>query len=172
MKAQPLTRGDSWTWPSGARWSHGAPRPNRPCRSTPMCQTQPAPTPPRPRMAEALDYMGLRAGQKLTDVAVDQVFIGSCTNGGSRICAPPLPFWQGGGRKCRGWFRPVRCPSNNRPRPRGWTASFTEAGLEWVDAGCSMCVGMNGDIAAPGGASPHPPTAISGAARAPGRARI
>jgi 3-isopropylmalate/(R)-2-methylmalate dehydratase large subunit len=103
-----------------------------------------------PALAEALDYMGLRAGQKLTDVVVDQVFIGSCTNGrieDLRAAASVLA-----GRKSRvpGMVAPGSTLVKAQAEAEGLDRVFTEAGLDWVASGCSMCVGMNGDIAAPG----------------------
>ena len=102
------------------------------------------------RIAAALDYMGLRAGQRLVDVPVDQVFIGSCTNArieDLRAAAAVLA-----GRKARvpGLVSPGSSTVKRQAEAEGLDRIFTEAGLEWADSGCSMCVGMNGDLVAPG----------------------
>ena len=102
------------------------------------------------RIAAALDYMGLRAGQPLTSVSVDQVFIGSCTNAridDLRAAAAVLA-----GRKARvpGLVSPGSTPVKRQAEAEGLDRIFVDAGLEWADSGCSMCVGMNGDLVAPG----------------------
>jgi 3-isopropylmalate/(R)-2-methylmalate dehydratase large subunit len=99
---------------------------------------------------EALDYMGLRAGQALTEVAVDRVFVGSCTN--SRIEDLRLAAAVLAGR-CAvvpGLVSPGSVPLRERAVPEGLDRVFVAAGLEWGEPGCSMCVGMNGDIVPPG----------------------
>ncbi|MBZ8131838.1 3-isopropylmalate dehydratase large subunit [Afifella sp. IM 167] len=99
---------------------------------------------------EALEYMGLRAGQKLTDIAVDRIFIGSCTN--SRIEDIRAAAAVLAGRKARvpGLVSPGSAKVKAQAIEEGLDRIFMEAGLEWVDAGCSMCVGMNGDLVPPG----------------------
>jgi 3-isopropylmalate/(R)-2-methylmalate dehydratase large subunit len=97
------------------------------------------------RITQALEYMGLRPGQKLTDIAVDQVFIGSCTNArieDLRAAAAVLA-----GRKARvpGMVAPGSMPVKRQAEQEGLDRIFIDAGLEWVESGCSMCVGMNGD---------------------------
>lgn len=99
---------------------------------------------------EALDYMGLRAGQALTEVAVDRVFVGSCTN--SRIEDLRLAAAVLAGR-CAvvpGLVSPGSVPIRQRAEQEGLDRVFVAAGLEWGEPGCSMCVGMNGDIVPPG----------------------
>lgn len=95
---------------------------------------------------ETLEYMGLEAGTPLTQVPVDQVFIGSCTNGrieDLRIAAAVLR-----GRKARvpGLVSPGSAIVKKQAEAEGLAQIFVQAGLEWADAGCSMCVGMNGDL--------------------------
>ncbi len=99
---------------------------------------------------EALDYMGLRAGQKLTDIEVDRVFIGSCTN--SRIEDLRLAAAVLAGRRTAvpGLVSPGSTPVKCQAEQEGLDRIFIDAGLEWGASGCSMCVGMNGDILAPG----------------------
>lgn len=102
------------------------------------------------RAREALDYMGLAAGRPLAGTPVDQVFIGSCTNGrieDLRLAAAVLK-----GRRARvsGLVAPGSSLVKRQAEQEGLDRIFTDAGLEWTDSGCSMCVGMNGDLVAPG----------------------
>lgn len=99
---------------------------------------------------EAIDYMGLTAGQPLEEIAIDRVFIGSCTN--SRIEDLRAAAAVLAGRKARvpGLVSPGSALVKRQCEDEGLDRIFREAGLEWVGAGCSMCVGMNGDIVPPG----------------------
>ncbi len=99
---------------------------------------------------EALDYMGLRPGQQIEDIAVDRVFIGSCTN--SRIEDLRAAAKVLAGRKAvvPGLVSPGSSLIKARAEQEGLDRIFVDAGLEWVEAGCSMCVGMNGDLVGPG----------------------
>jgi 3-isopropylmalate/(R)-2-methylmalate dehydratase large subunit len=94
--------------------------------------------------------MGLCAGQKLEGTPVDQVFIGSCTNGrieDLRLAAAVLR----GRRACvPGIVSPGSALIKAQAEHEGLDKVFTQAGLEWVASGCSMCVGMNGDLVAAG----------------------
>jgi 3-isopropylmalate/(R)-2-methylmalate dehydratase large subunit len=99
----------------------------------------------------ALDYMGLAAGTAMRDIAVDTVFIGSCTNGrlaDLRAAAGVLR-----GRKISDHVRAIVVPGSARVKAEaeaeGLDEVFKAAGFEWRSAGCSMCLGMNGDILAP-----------------------
>ena len=102
------------------------------------------------RASEALDYMGLSAGQALQSVAVDQVFIGSCTNGRIEDLRLAARVLQGRRAKVPGLVAPGSALVKAQAEAEGLDQIFTQAGLEWVEAGCSMCVGMNGDLVAPG----------------------
>ena len=100
----------------------------------------------------ALDYMGLEPGQKLTDIQIDTVFIGSCTNGrieDLRAAAAVLK-----GRKVKEGMRAMIVPGSGLVRAQaeeeGLAAIFEEAGCDWRLAGCSMCLAMNPDQLAPG----------------------
>ncbi|MDO9413966.1 MAG: 3-isopropylmalate dehydratase large subunit [Pseudolabrys sp.] len=98
----------------------------------------------------ALDYMGLTANEKLTDIAIDRVFIGSCTNArieDLRAAAAVLT-----GRVCKvpGMVSPGSSAVKRQAEEEGLDRLFRDAGLEWVDSGCSMCVGINGDTVASG----------------------
>jgi 3-isopropylmalate/(R)-2-methylmalate dehydratase large subunit len=110
-------------------------------------------TPEQRQSAErALAYMGLQAGTAIREVPVDAVFIGSCTNarlGDLQAAAAVLR-----GRKISPGVRAMVVPGSARVKAEaeaeGLDRVFTEAGFEWRSAGCSMCLGMNGDILAPG----------------------
>ena len=100
----------------------------------------------------ALDYMGLDAGVRLRDIAVDTVFIGSCTNGrieDLRAAADVLR-----GRRVADGVRVLVVPGSVAVRAQaeseGLHELFTAAGADWRGAGCSMCLGMNPDKLAPG----------------------
>jgi 3-isopropylmalate/(R)-2-methylmalate dehydratase large subunit len=102
--------------------------------------------------AAALEYMNLKAGTKLTDVAIDRVFIGSCTNSrieDLRIAAELLK-----NRKIHkdvsGMVVPGSGLVKQQAEEEGLDKIFREAGFEWREAGCSMCLGMNPDQLAPG----------------------
>jgi 3-isopropylmalate/(R)-2-methylmalate dehydratase large subunit len=99
----------------------------------------------------ALDYMGLRAGQPLQDVAIQRVFIGSCTN--SRITDLRAAAAVIGGRKVAPGVRAMVVPGSGLVRAQaeaeGLAEVFIAAGFEWREPGCSMCLGMNPDKLAP-----------------------
>jgi 3-isopropylmalate/(R)-2-methylmalate dehydratase large subunit len=101
---------------------------------------------------KALEYMGLTAGQPLREVAVDTVFVGSCTNGRIEDLRAAASVVQG--RKVADGVRMLVVPGSVRVALQavheGLDKVFTEAGAEWRHAGCSMCLGMNPDQLAPG----------------------
>jgi 3-isopropylmalate/(R)-2-methylmalate dehydratase large subunit len=101
---------------------------------------------------KALAYMDLRANTPMRDIAVDTVFVGSCTNGrieDLRVVADVLR-----GRKVADGVRMLVVPGSMAVRAQaeseGLGEVFTAAGAEWRQAGCSMCLGMNPDQLAPG----------------------
>ncbi len=100
----------------------------------------------------ALAYMDLAPGTALRDIAVDTVFIGSCTN--SRIEDLRAAAKIVEGRKVAGHVRAMVVPGSGLVRSQaeeeGLDAVFTAAGAQWRAAGCSMCLGMNPDKLAPG----------------------
>jgi 3-isopropylmalate/(R)-2-methylmalate dehydratase large subunit len=100
----------------------------------------------------ALDYMGLTAGTPLREVAVDTVFVGSCTNGRMEDLRAAAAIIQG--RRVADGVRMLVVPGSMRVRfqaeAEGLDKVFTDAGAEWRSAGCSMCLGMNPDQLAPG----------------------
>jgi 3-isopropylmalate/(R)-2-methylmalate dehydratase large subunit len=104
----------------------------------------------RDAMERALAYMDLRPGMALSEIAVDRVFIGSCTN--SRIEDLRAAAHLADGRKTMvpSMVVPGSGLVKAQAEAEGLDAIFRRAGFEWREAGCSMCVGMNGDLVAPG----------------------
>ena len=105
------------------------------------------------RAAElALRYMGLEPGTPLAEIAVDRVFIGSCTN--SRIEDLRAAAAVAAGRRVAASVRALVVPGSAKVKRQaeeeGLDRVFTEAGFEWREAGCSMCLGMNPDVLAAG----------------------
>ena len=102
--------------------------------------------------ARALEYMGLEAGTPLRDIAVDTVFVGSCTNGRIEDLRAVAEVVKG--RRVAEGVRMLVVPGSARVRlqaeAEGLDTVFLEAGAEWRLAGCSMCLGMNPDQLAPG----------------------
>jgi 3-isopropylmalate/(R)-2-methylmalate dehydratase large subunit len=100
----------------------------------------------------ALDYMDLRPGTAIRDVPVDAVFIGSCTNGRLEDLRAAADVVRG--RRVHRRVRALVVPGSARVRAdaeaEGLDQCFVAAGFEWRSAGCSMCLGMNGDIIEPG----------------------
>ncbi|NNE51426.1 MAG: 3-isopropylmalate dehydratase large subunit [Sulfitobacter sp.] len=95
---------------------------------------------------ETLEYMALEPGLPLSEVAVDQVFIGSCTNGRIEDLRMAAKVLKGRKAKVPGLVSPGSTQIKKQAEDEGLARIFTEAGLEWAGAGCSMCVGMNGDL--------------------------
>ena len=99
---------------------------------------------------DALDYMGLRAGQRLSEVAIDRVFIGSCTNSRIEDLRSAAAVLAGRRSLVPGLVSPGSTPVKRQAEAEGLDRIFRDAGLEWAESGCSMCVGMNGDLVPPG----------------------
>ena len=101
----------------------------------------------RAKLQRAMDYMGLTAGQKLTDVKIDTVFIGSCTN--SRIEDLRSAASVAEGHKVADGIRAMVVPGSGlvkeQAEAEGLDKVFTAAGFEWREPGCSMCLAMNAD---------------------------
>ncbi len=95
----------------------------------------------------ALAYMGLQAGQKITDIKLDTVFIGSCTN--SRLEDLRMAAQYVKGKHVASTVRAMVVPGSTQVRrmaeEEGIADIFRDAGFEWREAGCSMCIAMNGD---------------------------
>jgi len=100
----------------------------------------------------ALEYMDLTPGTPITDIAVDRVFIGSCTN--SRISDLRVAAEVAKGRKVADTVSAMVVPGSQavkrQAEAEGLDEIFRAAGFEWREAGCSMCLGMNPDILMPG----------------------
>ncbi len=101
---------------------------------------------------KALAYMDLRAGTPMRDIAIDTVFVGSCTNGRIEDLRAAAEVVKG--RTVAGSTRMLVVPGSARVRlqaeEEGLDVVFKEAGAEWRGAGCSMCLGMNPDQLQPG----------------------
>jgi 3-isopropylmalate/(R)-2-methylmalate dehydratase large subunit len=100
------------------------------------------------QIKRALEYMGLQAGQPITSVEIDYVFIGSCTN--SRLSDLRNAANVIRGHKVNPLVKAIVVPGSKlikqAAEQEGLDVIFTEAGFEWRDAGCSMCLAMNDDI--------------------------
>ena len=100
----------------------------------------------------ALDYMGLEPGAKLSEIAVDTVFIGSCTNARIEDLREVAKVMEG--RRVKDGIRAMIVPGSGLVRAQaeeeGIARKLQEAGFEWRHAGCSMCLGMNPDQLKPG----------------------
>jgi 3-isopropylmalate/(R)-2-methylmalate dehydratase large subunit len=106
----------------------------------------------REAAARALAYMGLEAGTPIRSIEVDTVFIGSCTNSrieDLRTAAAVLE-----GHRIRPGLRALVVPGSRRVKRQaeaeGLDRIFVQAGFEWRESGCSMCLGMNPDQLSPG----------------------
>jgi 3-isopropylmalate/(R)-2-methylmalate dehydratase large subunit len=106
----------------------------------------------REGVRRALEYMGLQGGEAIEDIAIDAVFIGSCTNArlpDLRAAAEVIR-----GRRVAPTVRAMVVPGSMTVKAQaeaeGLDRVFTEAGFEWRDAGCSMCLAMNDDVLQPG----------------------
>jgi len=101
---------------------------------------------------KALDYMQVESGKPMTEAAVDIVFVGSCTNGRLSDIEEAARVLKG--RKVAPGVRMLVVPGSEQVKAaaeaKGLDKVITAAGAEWREAGCSMCIGMNGDIAQPG----------------------
>jgi 3-isopropylmalate/(R)-2-methylmalate dehydratase large subunit len=100
---------------------------------------------------EALDYMGLRPGERLAGTRIDRVFIGSCTN--ARLSDLRAAAAVARGRKVaahvRAWVVPGSMAIKRDAEAEGLHRTFLEAGFEWREPGCSMCLGANEEVVAP-----------------------
>jgi 3-isopropylmalate/(R)-2-methylmalate dehydratase large subunit len=110
------------------------------------------PEPGNENEERALRYMALRPGMPIQDIAIDRVFIGSCTNARLEDLRAAAGVIRG--RSVHRDVRAMVVPGSTRVKldaeAEGLDRVFTEAGFEWRDAGCSMCLGMNPDILQPG----------------------
>jgi 3-isopropylmalate/(R)-2-methylmalate dehydratase large subunit len=119
--------------------------------------TEPVPDPAaepdperRQAMAAALDYMGLTPGRPMTEVSVDKVFIGSCTNGRIEDLRAAAAVAKGRKAAVPTLVVPGSGLVKAQAEAEGLDRVFLAAGMEWRHAGCSMCIGVNGDNLKPG----------------------
>ena len=105
-----------------------------------------------PVHVKALAYMGLTGGERLIGKPIQVVFVGSCTNG--RLSDLELAARVMKGRRVARGVRMLVVPGSQQVKhdaeARGLAKVFTDAGAEWRESGCSMCIGMNGDLVAKG----------------------
>jgi 3-isopropylmalate/(R)-2-methylmalate dehydratase large subunit len=104
----------------------------------------------RESMERALAYMDLKPGMPLSDIAIDRVFIGSCTNSRIEDLRAAAKVLDGRRAVIPAMAVPGSGLVKAQAESEGLDAIFKRAGFEWREAGCSMCVGMNGDLVAPG----------------------
>ncbi len=104
----------------------------------------------RTEYSKALSYMGLQPGMPLTDIAVDRVFIGSCTNSRIDDIRAAAAVAKLGHAVVPAWVVPGSESVRRQAETEGLDHIFTEAGFEWRAAGCSLCTALNGDQLKPG----------------------
>jgi 3-isopropylmalate/(R)-2-methylmalate dehydratase large subunit len=106
----------------------------------------------REAISRMLEYMGLQPGTRIEDISVDRIFIGSCTN--SRLedlrAAASVAKGYRVDRRVRAMVVPGSQAVKKAAEQEGLDRIFREAGFEWRESGCSMCLGMNPDILQPG----------------------
>ena len=106
----------------------------------------------RLKVERSLEYMGLKAGQKISDVEINTVFIGSCTNSRIEDLRSAARIIEG--KKVKQGLRAMVVPGSGlvkaQAEEEGLNLMFTEAGFEWREPGCSMCLAMNEDKLQPG----------------------
>ncbi|MCI4679909.1 3-isopropylmalate dehydratase large subunit [Rhodoblastus acidophilus] len=106
----------------------------------------------RAKIQRALDYMGLKGGESVTDIKIDRVFIGSCTNGRIEDLRAAAKIAEG--RKVAPHVNAMVVPGSGlvkaQAEAEGLDKIFIDAGFEWREPGCSMCLAMNPDRLAPG----------------------
>jgi 3-isopropylmalate/(R)-2-methylmalate dehydratase large subunit len=106
----------------------------------------------RAKMERSLEYMDLVAGTQMTDIPIDRVFIGSCTNGRMEDLRAAAQIAKG--RNVASTVSAMVVPGSGlvkrQAEKEGLDKIFLDAGFEWRDAGCSMCLAMNADFLEPG----------------------
>ena len=106
----------------------------------------------RLKVERSLEYMGLKGGQKISDVEINTVFIGSCTNSRIEDLRSAARIIEG--KKVKQGIRAMVVPGSglvkSQAEEEGLNLMFTEAGFEWREPGCSMCLAMNEDKLQPG----------------------
>ena len=103
-------------------------------------------------MERALDYMGLQSGTPITNIKIDRVFIGSCTNSRIEDLRIAASFFKG--KKVAAGVHTMVVPGSGlvkkQAEEEGLDEVFRGAGAEWRESGCSMCLAMNADVLQPG----------------------
>ena len=106
----------------------------------------------RVKVERSLEYMGLKGGQKISEVEINTVFIGSCTNSRIEDLRSAARIIEG--KKVKQGIRAMVVPGSGlvkaQAEEEGLNLMFTEAGFEWREPGCSMCLAMNEDKLQPG----------------------
>jgi 3-isopropylmalate/(R)-2-methylmalate dehydratase large subunit len=127
-----------------------------PSMSAPISGRVPLPeeTRNRAQTERALGYMGLRGGERIADIDVDRVFIGSCTNARIEDLRGAARVVSRLGRRVHSgvgaWVVPGSHPVKAAAEQEGLNRVFVDAGFEWREPGCSLCLAMNGDVLRPG----------------------
>jgi 3-isopropylmalate/(R)-2-methylmalate dehydratase large subunit len=101
-------------------------------------------------LRDALEYMAITPGKKLTEIMIDRVFIGSCTNSRIEDLRAAAAVLAGRASKVPGLVSPGSSMVKRQAEEEGLDRIFRNSGLEWAESGCSMCVGINGDLVLPG----------------------
>jgi 3-isopropylmalate/(R)-2-methylmalate dehydratase large subunit len=104
----------------------------------------------RTEFSKALDYMGLRPGMPLTEIAVDRVFIGSCTNSRLDDIRLAAAVAKNGRAVVPAWVVPGSESVKRQAEAEGLDRILSDAGFEWRSPGCSLCTALNGDSLQPG----------------------
>ena len=104
----------------------------------------------RGEWASAIEYMGLQAGMALSDIRVDRVFIGSCTNARIEDLRAAAEVARLGKAQVPTWVVPGSQTVRRQAEAEGLDRIFIDAGFEWRDPGCSLCTAINGDQLEPG----------------------
>ena len=104
----------------------------------------------RQSIINSLEYMGLKPGTKLEDIKLDQVFIGSCTNSRIEDLREAANIVKGKSVKTKAMVVPGSGLVRQQAEEEGLDKIFKEAGFEWRESGCSMCLAMNADKLKPG----------------------
>ena len=104
----------------------------------------------RAEIAAALEYMDLAPGMALSDIAIDRVFIGSCTNARIEDLRAAAAVARLGRARVPAWVVPGSRSIQHQAEREGLDQVFTAAGFEWREPGCSLCTALNGDQLQPG----------------------
>ncbi|MGQ0524487.1 MAG: 3-isopropylmalate dehydratase large subunit [Betaproteobacteria bacterium] len=104
----------------------------------------------RAEIAAALEYQGLAPGMAFTDIAIDRVFIGSCTNSRIEDLRAAAEVARRGRTRVPAWIVPGSRAVQRQAEQEGLDRIFKDAGFEWRDPGCSLCTAINGDQLKPG----------------------